>query len=311
MAKTREIKRRIKAVGNIRRITKTMQMIATARFQAAQKRAVATQPYSRKIAELVAELAQVAQAAPSGGGDASAALGHPLLRSPEPKTNRELVLVLTSNRGLAGGYNGNVLRTALGFVRDRAGLETVVEVVGKKGLAFLKFNHVPVAQFHSQFSDQPTYEQAEQLADRYIAEFSSGKYDAIHVIYMAFISMARQTPRILKLLPLSNPATEGAKETGVAKPQAVKSKAAVDYDFSPQPATLLDELLPITVKTQLFQAFNEAVVSEQISRMVAMKAATDSAGKMSKTLSRRYNRARQAAITTELSEIIAGAASLE
>ncbi|MCC7193136.1 MAG: ATP synthase F1 subunit gamma [Phycisphaeraceae bacterium] len=311
MAKTREIKRRIKAVGNIRRITKTMQMIATARFQAAQKRAVATQPYTRKIAELVGELAQVAQTAAGGNDGTSSALSHPLLRLPDPKTNRELVLVLTSNRGLAGGYNGNILRTALSFVRERAGRETVVEVVGKKGLAFFKFNNVPVAQFHSQFSDQPTYEQVEQLADRYIAEFTDGKYDAIHVIYMAFISMARQSPKILNLLPLSNPAAESPKDSAGTNSPAAKGKAVVDYDFSPEPVTLLNELLPITVKTQLFQCFNEAVVSEQISRMVAMKAATDSAGKMSKTLSRRYNRARQAAITTELSEIIAGAASLE
>jgi F-type H+-transporting ATPase subunit gamma len=343
MAKTREIKRRIKAVGNIKRITKTMQMIATARFQAAQKRATAAQPYTRKIAELVGQLA--AAAATQSGGSASGGaesngqpaggLSHPLLRTPDPRTNRELLLVLTSNRGLAGGYNGSILRLALTYIRAATaeGKTVEVEVVGKKGVNFFKFNNVQVAKFHGEFADQPRYEQVEPLAERYMSEFSAGKYDAVRVVYMSFVSMARQTPRNLQLLPLENPAdTEGRGATpgksegreakiverdaaGIGTARVSEKQGgrtvSVDYDFSPSPAELLGELLPITVKTQLFQCFNEANVSEQIARMVAMKAATDAAGKMGKDLNRRYNRARQAAITTELSEIIAGAASLE
>jgi len=298
MAKTREIKRRIKAVGNIKRITKTMQMIATARFQASQKRATAAKPFTRKIAELVGELS----AAAAAGGSES--LSHPLLTAPANNTGRRLVLVITSNRGLCGGYNANVLRTANSFIREH-GLNNVdVEVVGKKGMAFFRFNGVTVSASHTQFGDQPSFESVEELAQQYMDRFIAGKYDSVHVIYMAFESMSKQAPRISQLLPMKNPASE--QQTAGQAPKAVAA-----YEFSPDPAELLNELLPMTIKTALFQAFNEAVVSEQIARMVAMKAATDAAGKMGKELTRIYNRARQAAITTELSEIIAGSAALE
>ncbi len=318
MAKSREIKRRIKAVGNIRRITKTMQMIATARFQTAQRRATASKPYSGKIAELVAELAKAASS--SGGSGEAGGITHPLLGSNRPPVNRQLVLVITSNRGLCGGYNANMLRTAAHFLRENATGQIDLEVVGKKGLAYFKFVGREVNTFHAQFGDTPSYEEVKKLADKYMAAYAAGQYDSVNVIYMSFISMSRQVPRVLKLLPLDNPAVTGESgasggsgSSGASGGSEGKAKpaAAVQYDFTPDPATLLNELLPITVETQLFQCFNEAVVGEQIARMVAMKAATDSAGKMGKELSRRYNRARQAAITTELSEIIAGAASLE
>lgn len=294
MAKTREIRGRIKAVGNIQRITKTMQMIATARFQASQRRATASQPYTRKIAELVGELAA---SATSGSN-----FTHPLLKAPDPAVGRELLLVLTSNRGLCGGYNGNLLRTAVAYLRDHTDRQIEVEVVGKKGQNYFRFSGRPVEKYHSQFGDKPAFEDVQRLADRYMADFAAGKYDAVKVVYMAFQSMSRQAPVVLNLLPLKNPAGEQA---------AGQHHAAADYDFSPDPLQLLNELLPVTVRTQLFQCFNENVVSEQIARMVAMKAATDNAGKMRKELSRIYNRARQTAITTELMEIIGGSAALE
>ncbi|MCE9592397.1 MAG: ATP synthase F1 subunit gamma [Planctomycetes bacterium] len=294
MAKTREIKRRIRAVGNIKRITKTMQMIATARFQAAFRRASAAQPYTRKIAELVGELAATA----SAGGTIS----HPLLKSDKPATGRKLLLVIASNRGLCGGYNANILRVATAFLRDNKEAQIDLEIVGKKAQAYFKFIGRPVAKSYTQFGDNPRYEDVVQLADQYMQLFTAGGYDSIDVISMGFISMAKQTPKAVRLLPLENPAAVAGEKAPAA---------SVQYDFSPEPTELLNELLPITVKTQLFQCFNEAVVGEQIARMVAMKAATDSAGKMGKELTRRYNRARQSAITTELSEIIAGAAALE
>jgi F-type H+-transporting ATPase subunit gamma len=296
MARTREIKGRIKAVGNIQRITKTMQMIATARFQAAQRRAVASQPYTRRIAALVQELAA------SLDGDTQ--ITHPLMQAPTPASGRRLVLVITSNRGLCGGYNASLLRTAAQALRGQAGQETVLEVVGKKGTAYFKFSGRPVAAFHSQFADKPAYEEVEKLALRYMDEFTRGRFDAVQVVYMSFLSMARQAPAVLTLLPLRGLA---AGQTPAAKEPA-KSKPI--YDFTPGAKELLDELLPVTVKTQLFQCFNEAAVGEQIARMVAMKSATDAAGKMKKLLTRKYNRARQTAITTELTEIIGGAAGL-
>jgi F-type H+-transporting ATPase subunit gamma len=319
MAKTREIKRRIKAVGNIQRITKTMQMIATARFQAAQKRATAARPYTLKIAELVGELASALAT--------DATISHPLLKAPEPKVGRQLVLVITSSRGLCGGYNASTLRQAMQFIRSiqgESGQQLDLEVVGKKGNAYFKFNRQPIAAFHSQFTDRPAYDQVDALAERYMKDFMAGKYDAVQVIYMSFLSMARQTPRVLTLLPLRPPVppeppdksgvgrreTEGTKTPVANAPGSEAARGSVQYDFSPGPVDLLAELLPATVKTQLFQAFNEAAVGEQIARMVAMKSATDSAGKMSKLLTRKYNRARQTAITTELSEIVGGAAGV-
>ena len=290
MAKTREIKGRMKAVGNIQRITKTMQMIATARFQAALKRATASKPYSKKIAELVSELAA-----------AAGSVDHPLLRSPATQANRRLVLVISSNRGLCGGYNANVLRAAAQRLRDHAGTNVELQVVGKKALGYFKFAGRAVDVNHAQFGDEPKYVDVQRLAESYIEQFTQGKYDSIEVVSMAFESTSRQSPRVLTLLPLQPPAVAGTSGT----------QAQVEYDYSPEPAVLLGELLPATVKVQLFQCFNDAVVSEQVSRMVAMKAATDAAGKMKKSLHRRYNRARQTAITTELTEIISGSAALE
>lgn len=289
MAKTREIKRRIKAVASIKRITKTMQMIATSRFQAAQKRATAAKPYAQKITELVGEL--------SGGDNAD-----PLLTAPTPKTGKVLLLVITSNRGLCGGYNGNILRAATHFFRDNPNVQVELEVVGKKGVNFFKFSNRAVSKIHSQFDDKPKFEQVDQVAEEYIKAFRAGKYDAVHVCYMSMISMSKQVGKVIQILPMAPP----AEKTKAAKP----TKTAV-YDYTPDAASLLSVLLPAAVKTQLFQCFVEAVVGEQIARMVAMKSATDAAGKMGKELGRRYNRARQAAITTELTEIIAGAASLK
>ena len=289
---TREIKGRIKAVGNIQRITKTMQMISTARFQAMQKRAAEAQAYTQRISEIVSELA----ANLSDSGEVS----HPLLSSPKPETGKELILVISSNRGLCGGYNTNLLRTASAQIKS--GKDVTLEVVGKKAGSFFKFTHVPVDAFHSHIDDKPEYADVERLADKYMQAFTEGKYDAVKVIYTAFISMSRQEPHVHQLLPMQPPkAAEGEKKA--EGPLTV-------YDFSPEPEALLSELLPITVKTNLFQCFNEATVSEQLARMVAMKAATDAAGKMQKSLKRKFNRARQTAITTELSEIIGGAAAL-
>ncbi len=303
MGKTREIKGRIRAVGNIQRITKTMQMIATARFQAAQRRAVASKPYTTKIAELVTELAAtLAHTQAQHAGDAADVTSHPLLR--QPRVAKELVLVITSNRGLAGAYNTTVLRAAQAYLKEmvRDGIAVDLEVIGKKGNAYFRFQGPAPSQFHAQFTDKTPYEEVQSLAQRYMASFAAGEYRAIRVISMAFHSMSRQSPRVLTLLPLQPPKPTEA--------QADATTRAVAYDFTPDPRTLLDELLPITVKVQLYQAFNEGVVSEQISRMIAMKAATDAAKKMKTSLTRRYNRARQAAITTELTEIISGAAAL-
>ena len=324
MAKTREIKGRMKAVGNIQRITKTMQMIATARFQASQRRATEAKPYTEKIAELVQELAVAASGTEAGSSD-TGRINHPLLCAPDPAVNRRLLLVITSNRGLCGGYNASILRTAAAFLRDHENDQIDLEVVGKKGLGYFRFAGTPVASFHSQFTDTPAYDLIEQLANGMMDRFIQGQYDAIHVCYMEFLSMARQKPKVLELLPLRPPTAEttgsGRNAGSVASADKGASVAGgsgsgggggtTTYEYSPDSDQLLGELLPVTVKTQLFQCFNEANVGEHIARMVAMKSATDAAGKMRRSLTRQFNRARQTAITTELSEIIGGAAALQ
>lgn len=296
MAKTREIKKRIKAVKNIQRITRTMQMIATSKFAKSQSRAESTKPYTEGIFELVQELAATA-------GNVS----HPLIEGPEggfKDDAKPLTLVITSDRGLCGPYNGSILRTAIKQLRaNKAGPNASgtgpVEVVGKKGVAFMKFNGVQVTRHHTQFGDRPEFEDVQELAQNYIELFEAGRITGVNLVYMRYESVAKQSPAVVQLLPLKPPAVE-----------AEAGSMTAQYEFSPDAEGLLAELLPETVKTTLFQAFNDAVVSENIARMVAMKSATDNAGKMGKALKRKFNRARQAQITTELTEIVSGAAAL-
>jgi len=305
MAQIREIKKRIKAVGNIRRITNTMQMIATARFKAAQDKATQTKPYTDKVRHLVQELA-------ANAGDVE----HPLFHPPAEPAGKELLLVLTSQRGLCGAFNSNVLRKAMHYLNGLEN-ESTLEVVGKKGIAFFNFAGVTIDHRHDQFGDDPTFAEVEPLAQRYMDEFNEGRYDRVSVAYMRFFSAGKQRPVIEQLLPLEKPAGLGDEDEnggGAGASAAAKEGAGpsgnVEYEFSPDAESLLADLLPITVKTALYQAFRDAVVSEHVARMVAMKAATDNAGKLNKSLRRTYNRARQAQITTELTEIVGGAAAL-
>ena len=290
MGKTREIKKRIKAVGNIRRITKTMQMIATSKFAKAQQRAVATKPFTEGVFGLVTELAATA-------GNVS----HPLINGPGGKVApRELTLVITSDRGLCGPYNGTILRTAMHHLRATpAAASGDIELVGKKGINFLRFNKKTVSKTYT-LGDKPTYEEVARIAEAYMARFVAGEISAVRVVYMRFLSAGRQTPEVFQLLPLKPPVKDKSDQKG----------PTAQYEFSPPADKLLDDLLPTTVKAMLFQCFNDAIVSEHVARMVAMKAATDNAGKMRKLLTRDYNRARQSQITTELTEIVSVAAAL-
>jgi len=291
MAKARAIVKRRKAVRNIRKITKTMQMIATAKFQKALKRAVGTKAYSRKVRELVAEVAESL-------GDVT----HPLLRRPEAGGGTVGLVVITSNRGLAGAYNGSVLRTASHFIREQESQGKKIELylAGKKGVSYFNFQRRAITQ-RLEIGDTPKFEDVEKVAQSFIERFTAGEYDAVYVAYMNFLSAGSQKPEVMALLPLA----------GVEAPKASAREAAelrVDavYDFIPDAQTLLDELLPLTVKTTMFQAFLDATTSEHVARMVSMKSATDNADKMVKSLTMRYNRARQSQITTELSEIMGG-----
>lgn len=297
MAKARQIVKRRKAVTNIRKITKTMQLIATARYQQAFMRATATKPYTQKITHLVEELSAAA----------GAQVEHPLLRE-NPDAEKDVLLILTSNRGLCGGYNGNILRAALAHLNEHPDRVHETHIVGKKGIGYFKFLKRRVDWSTTKIDDRPRFDQVEPLATEYMRRYEAGEIGGVYVTYMRFISTGRQKAEVVRLLPLS---ADAAQATPSKHEEAAKGHASeVQYDFSPPPAELLKVLLPQTVKVRLFQYFNDAALSEQVSRMVAMKAATDAAGDMIKLLSRQFNRARQTQITLELLDIVGGAEAL-
>jgi len=294
MANTRELVKRRKAIRNIRKITRTMELIATAQFRKALDRAVSAEAYTRKIAELAADLS-------ANAGEVK----HPLL-TPHPEVKNGVLLVLSSNRGLAGGYNGSVLRAANERMREyaAAGITPHLEASGKRAILYYRFQRVAPAQTYPPLQDKPNFHEVEKLANRYIADYGSGAIDRVDVAYMKFINAARQTPVVETLLPLSAVPGAGAQAGGGAK-------AKVEYEFVPGAAGILEEILPVSFKVRLFKCFLDAAVSEQIARRVAMKAATEAAGDMIKNLSREYNRARQAQITKEIAEIVGGAEALK
>jgi F-type H+-transporting ATPase subunit gamma len=307
MAKARAIVKRRKSVQNIRKITRTMELIATARFKKALDRATEAEAYTRKIAELVADL-----------GATALEVSHPLLETRET-VGRSLLLVLTSNRGLAGGYNGNVLRVATRSLDDRTseGVPTTLEVAGKRGIAFFRFRGVAADATYYQFEDRPQFDEVEVLANRYIGMFVRGEIDRLDVAYTQFVTSARQQAVVETLLPMSaaqvgqaGPSVRPAAGTG-AESTTSASGERVPYEFLPDARSILEEIVPVSFKVRLFKCFLDAAVSEQIARMVAMRGATENADEMVKSLTMLYNRARQAQITRELAEIIGGAAALE
>ena len=294
MAKARAIIKRLKAVQNIRKITRTMELIATARFKAAMDRASEAAAYTRKISQIVSDLAS-----------ADLTITHPLLQSRESQQN-SILLVLTSNRGLCGGYNAGILRLAMASLAksEQAGRTNELEVSGKRGLGYLKFQGYQIDRSYTHFEDRSAFKDVDELATRYIEQYSVNKLDRLDVAYTKFESASRQRAVVETLLPIG-------KLTDTAETSDSASAARVDYEFLPSAEEILQEIVPAAFKARLFKCFLDAAVSEQIARMVAMKAATENAGDMIHTLKMKYNRARQSQITSELSEIIGGAAALE
>lgn len=291
MANRRVLVKRRKATRNIRKITRTMQLIATARFQAAYNRTVSGKPYTEKLTELANRLASAA-----GGID------HPLTRVSE-EVERAGLVILTSNRGLCGGYNTSVLRVASERIAELESQGHGVDVfmVGKKGIAYFRFVGRAMTEQMTHISDLPRYEEVEPIASRLMERFVAGDLGSVEVAFMKFVSAGRQIAVVEPVLPLRHT----VDEENTSRPAA-----EVDYEYSPAPGELLDELLPATVRIHFYQCFGDASVSEQVARMVAMKAATDAADDMIKGLTQKYNRARQTAITMELLDIVGGANAL-
>ena len=296
MANLRALVKRRKAVRNIRKITRTMELIATARFKKALDRATEADAYTRKIAELAADLSKNA-------GEVS----HPLLMTRPVK--KSLLLVITANRGLCGGYNGSIIREAMGAVKvfKGASIPFDLEISGRRGISFFKFQGIPRTKEYTQFEDKPSYNDVDAIASRYIDLYITGQIDEVKVAYMKFINAARQQVTLETLLPLSSMKVEtrGASSTASAGTEKF------DYEFQPDAGEILAELVPAALKVRLFKCFLDAAVSEQIARRVAMKSATENAGDLIKEITRLYNRTRQANITKEISELIGGSEALK
>jgi F-type H+-transporting ATPase subunit gamma len=286
MAKGRELKGRIKSVENTRKITRTMEMVATSKMKRAQDRVVAARPFANSLAEVIANLYTP-----------ELAERFPLLRQPAA-INKAAVIVLTSNRGLAGAFNANLLKEAralLGRLKEQ-NVEPELHVVGKKGLGYFRYVGRAVASSRVDISDRPTAENASELVDDLIARFASGDIDAVYIVYAKFQSALSTPPATQTILPVTPPERKGAQP---------------DYILLPSAEVILTQLLPSYVRNSVYRALVETAAGEQGARRTAMKNATDNAGEMLNVLRRTFNRARQAQITQEIAEIVGGAAALQ
>jgi F-type H+-transporting ATPase subunit gamma len=304
MAKARALDKRRKSIRNIRKITRTMELIATARFKKAMDRAHAASAYTERITHLVADLV-------ASGLEVS----HPLLEGRD-KTERAVLLVLSANRGLCGGYNSGVQRAALPRYQEltQAVPHVELEISGKRGIAGLKFRGLTANRTFTHFEDKPSFAEVDALASRYLQDYAAGRIDRLDVVYMRFESVSRQTVTVETLLPLGSLGDSAASDKPAAGKAAAKQEAAapgaVQYEFLPSAESILAEVVPTSFKVKLFKCFLDAAVSEQVARMVAMKAATENASDLIKQLSMAYNRARQSQITGEIMEIIGGVEAL-
>ncbi|MDH4263571.1 MAG: ATP synthase F1 subunit gamma [Spirochaetia bacterium] len=286
MATLREIKNRIQAVSNTQKITKTMEMISAAKAKRATDKVHAAQPYARKLNELVSSLSS-----------ASKGTFHPLLRKPE-SIKRIGVLIVTANRGLCGGFNNNVIKLALLKIMEHtnAGIQVEVHLVGKKSVNVFKYKKVAFEKSYTHIDDKPSFTDASEFADFFMEKFETGYFDAVEIVSTKYLSSSKQTADVNRVLPLT-----------LDNKSDSRAGSAV---FEPDAETIMTELLPRATRVAFYQALLESVASEQIARRIAMKNATDSASDMIKDMTRSYNRARQAKITQEISEIVAGADSV-
>jgi F-type H+-transporting ATPase subunit gamma len=287
MAKGRELKGRIKTTENTRKITRTMEMVATSKMKRALDRVVAARPYAGALADVMGSLY-----APE------LAERFPLLRQPD-RVARAAVILLTSNRGLAGAFNANLIREARGTVSrlEAEGSAVDLHAVGRKGIGYFRYVGRELATARTDIGDRPSAQNAAELVDPLMDAFARRALDAVYVVYARFQSALSTPPATQRVLP-------------VEPPQAAKSGARHDYLLFPSAEAILGELLPSYVRNAVYRALVETAAAEQAARRTAMKNATDNAGDMLNILRRTYNRARQANITQEIAEIVGGAAAL-
>jgi F-type H+-transporting ATPase subunit gamma len=281
-----DVKRRIKSVENTRQITRTMELVATSKLKRATDRVRATRPYAEALHEIV-----------SGLYSPSLSEKYPILRRPDV-TKRVAILLCTANRGLAGGFNANLIKRARNLMEDLRGqgIETELHVAGKKGIAFFRFRGVEMLTQRTDISDHPTVDDAESLIAPIRERFESGEVDAVYLISSKFKSAMSTPPRTRDLLPIE------------ADAQASSADA---YILSPSGDVILERILPAYIRNAVYTALVENAAAEQGSRRTAMKSATDNAGDVLEHLTRTLNRVRQAQITQEIAEIVGGSAALE
>ena len=286
MAKGRELKGRIKSVENTRKITRTMEMVATSKMKRAQDRVVAARPYANSLTEVIANLYTP-----------ELAERFRLLRQPT-ETKKAAIIVLTSNRGLAGAFNANLLKEARNLLArlGEQNVEPELHVVGKKGLGYFRYVGRAVASSRTDITGRPTAENAAELVDGLIERFASGEIDAVYVIYSKFNTALSTPPTAQLILPVTPPERKG--------PQP-------DYILLPSAEVILTQLLPSYVRNSVYRALVENEAGFQSAQRTAMKNATDNAGEMINVLRRTFNRARQAQITQEIAEIVGGASALQ
>ena len=293
MESTRDIKGRIKSVTNIQQITKAMKMVAAARLRKAEEKANGSRPYAEKIGELLRRASSVTPGFTS-----------PLLREGEVK--KVGYLVISADKGLAGAYNSNVMKQTMHEISGKDRSTYALYVCGKQGKNYLKFRGYDLDSYHFGFSDKPQAQDSIDVAKEMVDYFVKEEVDEVYIIYTRFITALRQQFRVEKLLPIQNP-------TGAAGEEAGKAEAAEEepYIFLPDAASVLSKLLPEYVQVQVYNAMLQSAASELGSRMAAMSAATDNATERIADLNLTYNKARQAQVTNEISEIVGGAAALE
>lgn len=288
MATPREIRRRIRSVRNTSQITRAMEMVSAAKMRRAQERVRASRPYSERIRLMIAGLSAV--------GESVEREQFPLLEQREIK--RIGVVLVTADRGLAGAFNTNVIRRAVRFIREDTGLPADLITVGRKGRDFFNRTTQEIEAEFTALGDAPSMDTLRPIIDIAVEDFTSGRVDAVYLIYTKFVNTLTQQPEVLQILPITPPEDATAEEQ------------IQDFIFEPDPDTVLQALLPRYIETQVYQAILESVASEHSARMVAMRAASDNAAEFINELTLTLNKARQAQITREVSEIAAGAAAL-
>lgn len=291
MASTREIKRRIRSVTNIQQITKAMKMVAAARLRRAEERALGTRPYAGRISALLQEIVSTTEG-----------LEHPLLEQRE--VNRTAYLIIGADKGLAGGYTSNLMKEAVSYLQGRDQAEFDLVTVGRRPGEYLTHRGYTVKDRYFGFSDRPTYEHARQLAKQMSEMFINREVDEVVVVYTHFYSALRQKPQQQTVLPFM-------PQDGEGETAAVQTEEAIPYEFLPDVKQVFETLLPQYLEIVIYNALLQAAASELGSRMAAMTSATDNASDLIDDLTLHYNKARQAAITNEISEIVGGANALE